>query len=86
MRRTPTPGGPTPVQIVDDILLHPVPLVGIQLSVFDTVAAEMHVAVLAFLKAIDVALVAEVAPHGPDDGKLESRVGSHRISRNRRLY
>lgn len=43
----------------------------------------MHVAVLALLKTVHVALVAEVATHRPDDGKLESRVGSHRIAENR---
>jgi hypothetical protein len=44
----------------------------------------MHVAVDALLKTINVALVAEVAPHGSDDGKLESRVRGHRISQYRK--
>lgn len=86
VRRTSTLGGLVPIQFGDDILLHPVPLVFIQLAAFDALAAEVHVAVLAFLDTINVALVAEVAPHGPDDGKLESSVGSHRISRERSLY
>lgn len=86
VRRTSTLGGLVPVQFGDDLLLHPVPLVFIQLAAFDALAAEVHVAVLAFLDTINVALVAEVAPHGPDDGKLESRVGSHRMSRERSLH
>lgn len=83
--RTSTLGGLVPIQFGDDILLHSVPLVFIQLAAFDALTAEVHVAVLAFLNTIDVAPIAEVAPHGPDDGKLESRVGSHRISQKRGL-
>lgn len=86
VRRTSTLGGLGPIQGVDGFLLHSVPLVILEYSAFDALAAEVHVAVLALLNTIDVTLVAEVAPHGPDDGKLESRVGSHRISRGRSLH
>lgn len=86
VRRTSTLRWLVPIQIVNDILLHSVLLVVIQQSILDALAAEVHVAVLAFLKTVHVALVAEVATHGPDDGKLESRVGSHRIVENRSVY
>lgn len=83
VRRTSTLGWLVPIQIFNDILLHSVLLVVIQQSIFDALAAEVHVAVLALLKTVHVALVAEIATHGPDDGKLESCVGSHRIAENR---
>lgn len=72
VRRAPTLGRLGPIQILDGMLVQPVLLVVVQLSALDALAAEVHAAVHAFLKAVDVALIAGVASHGPDDGKLES--------------
>lgn len=72
VRRAPTLGRLGPVQILDGKLVQPVLLVVVQLSALDALAAEVHAAVYAFLKTVDVALVAGIASHGPDDGKLES--------------